>query len=279
MPPLSDFLLSRIFIHLPLGDLLSASSVCEAWRAIIDSNAILWENMLKSASLWVGGSSERAFKEHIYAERRHQSNPTDSSTSSSPHPYKTLLKSRYLNRNRWLHNPVYSHISFPAHGSSVVTCMLISHGKIFTASDDSTIQMFSLTTGQLIRSLEGHEGGVWSIAATQSMLVSGSSDRTVRIWNLETGRCTHIFGGHTSTVRCVDIVKPEIIDVMGPDGIRRKEKWPKRPLIVTGSRDHSVRIWSLPSASHTEYLVSDADKVNCNAQPPSLFWTQQFDVG
>ncbi|KAH6895036.1 WD40-repeat-containing domain protein [Coprinopsis sp. MPI-PUGE-AT-0042] len=80
-----------------------------------------------------------------------------------------------------------------------------------------------------------------------------STDRTVRIWDLNTGESTHVFGGHTSTVRCLAIVKPELVDVEGPDGIVRKEKWPKRPLIVTGSRDHSLRVWTLPKPDDPEY--------------------------
>jgi F-box and WD-40 domain protein CDC4 len=102
-------------------------------------------------------------------------------------------------------------------------------------------------------SLDGHEGGVWALAATKDTLVSGSTDRTVRIWDLTTGRCTHVFGGHTSTVRCLAIVKPEWMDIEGEDGVVRREKWPKRSLIVTGSRDHSLRVWLLPRPDEGEY--------------------------
>ena len=35
---------------------------------------------------------------------------------------------------------------------------------------------------------------------------------------------------------CLAIVKPELIDVEHDT----KEKWPKQPLIVTGSRDHEL---------------------------------------
>ncbi|CAE6466081.1 unnamed protein product [Rhizoctonia solani] len=132
----------------------------------------------------------------------------------------------------------------------VVTCLLFFRNRIISASDDHQIHVYSPTSGELLLRLEGHEGGVWALAvspnspsaphATDS-LVSGSTDRTVRIWDLSTGKCTHVFGGHTSTVRCLAIVKPMWIDVDG-----RKEKWPKRTLIVTGSRDHTLSVWKLP---------------------------------
>lgn len=138
-------------------------------------------------------------------------------------------------------------LTFPAHGSSVVTCLLFSHNRIITASDDHQIHVYSPTTGELLLRLEGHEGGVWSIVVAPNspeVLVSGSTDRTMRVWDLTTGKCTHVFGGYTSTVRRVEIVKPVWVDIDG-----RKEKWPKSSLIVAGSRDHTLRVWKLPKKS------------------------------
>ena len=66
-------------------------------------------------------------------------------------------------------------------------------------------------------------------------------------------------GGHTSTVRCLAIVKPELIDVENEGGVITREKWPKRPLIVTGSRDHSLRVWTLPRPGDEEYRCYGAD--------------------
>lgn len=83
-----------------------------------------------------------------------------------------------------------------------------------------------------------------------NVLVSGSTDRTVRVWNLEKGRCTQTFVGHTSTVRCLQIVEPENIQT-DPHG---EPIWePPYPLIVTGSRDWSLRVWKLPSERDKEY--------------------------
>ncbi|TFK36328.1 WD40-repeat-containing domain protein [Crucibulum laeve] len=253
-------LVSHILSYLPFSTLARASRVSKSWRAIIDSDPVLWRDLLKNTKIWFGGDSENAFANSIFARRRHalRLRPTVPKPLPLPHPYKILFKSRHLTRTRWVSNPEPKHVSFPAHGSSVVTCLIFSHGRIISASDDHSIHVYSPVTGELLRSLEGHEGGVWALAASKDTLVSGSTDRTVRIWDLSTGKCTHVFGGHTSTVRCLAIVKPEWVDVEH-DGVMKKEKWPKRPLIVTGSRDHSLRVWTLPRPGEAEYRFFGPD--------------------
>ncbi len=72
----------------------------------------------------------------------------------------------------WFRKSELKHRSFPAHGSSVVTCLIFSHGRIISASDDHSIHIYCLTTGDLLRSLDGHQGGVWALAATKDTLVS-----------------------------------------------------------------------------------------------------------
>ncbi|KAJ6622859.1 WD40-repeat-containing domain protein [Mycena sp. CBHHK59/15] len=161
--------------------------------------------------------------------------------------------SRYLTQARWSSSASPTHRSFPAHGSSVVTCLVLSKGRVISASDDHSIHVYDPLAGELRLALQGHEGGVWALAATGDTLVSGSTDRTVRVWDLVSGRCTHVFGGHTSTVRCLAIVQPEWVEM--EDG--RREKWPKRALIVTGSRDHTLRVWTLPRSGDAGYSCFD----------------------
>ena len=254
-------LVSHVLNFLPFDCIARASRVSKSWRNIIDSDPVLWRDLLKSEKLWFGGDSERAFAEALIRRRRRAGLPHPNDLCLA-NPYKVLFKSRYLTRTRWINNPDPKHMMFPAHGRSVVTCLLLSRGRIISASDDHSIHVYSPVTGLLLRSLSGHEGGVWALASTKDTLVSGSTDRTVRIWDLSTGRCTHVFGGHTSTVRCLAIVKPEWVDVEDEHGNLRKEKWPKRPLIVTGSRDHSLRVWDLPRPGEPEYRFDGADEAD-----------------
>ncbi|KDQ10541.1 hypothetical protein BOTBODRAFT_115618 [Botryobasidium botryosum FD-172 SS1] len=259
-------LTSVILSYLSPSALFAASCVSRAWRAMIDSDPALWRSLLRRTSTWFGGTSEAAFTERVYNYRaRHPlRNPrlsryVDSKPTNLPlpHPYKLLFKSRHTVLHRWMHTPP-KRLTFAAHGNSVVTCLLFSRRRIISASDDHSIHIYSPFTGEQIRVLEGHTGGVWALAYHDT-LVSGSTDRTVRIWDLGTGKNTHVFGGHTSTVRCLAVVRPTWVD--SPNGGATKEKWPKRTLIVTGSRDNTLRVWRLPSKDDPEYRCFGADGV------------------
>lgn len=263
-------LVSLVLSYLSFADLARASRVSKTWRAIVDSDPVLWRELMKTTKIWFGGNSENAFSDAILARRRRQQLPAPGSLPL-PHPYKILFKSRHLTRSRWIQNQSPKRITFPAHGRSVVTCLIFTHGRIISASDDHSIHVYDPLTGDLVRKLEGHEGGVWALAATRNTLVSGSTDRTVRIWDLTTGKCTHVFGGHTSTVRCLAIVKPEWIDVQDENGAITRERWPKRPLIVTGSRDHSLRVWTLPRSGDIEYKCCGADESELDPSEVSRF--------
>jgi F-box and WD-40 domain protein CDC4 len=166
------------------------------------------------------------------------------------HPLKRVFRSRFLSRKRWTCAEP-KRIPFNGPGPSVVTCLQFDEDKIVSASDDETINVFSTKTGQTIRQLQGHSGGVWALEYIGNALISGSTDRTIRVWNLDKGTCTHVFVGHTSTVRCLQIIKPVNVN---PDPLGVPVWEPPYPLIVTGSRDWTLRIWKLPyHARHGEY--------------------------
>ena len=159
------------------------------------------------------------------------------------HPFKALYRRRFVIRRNWAEREP-ERVTFACHANNVVTCLQFDKDKIVSASDDHSINVFDTRTGETKARLDGHEGGVWALQYIGNILVSGSTDRTVRVWDLEKGVCTHIFVGHTSTVRCLQIVEPENIQT-DPRG---EPIWePPYPLIVTGSRDWSLRVWKLPS--------------------------------
>ncbi|KAJ3339833.1 SCF ubiquitin ligase complex subunit cdc4 [Gonapodya sp. JEL0774] len=159
--------------------------------------------------------------------------------SSSSMLYRSLYRRHHITSRNWSAGR-YKLLSFPGHNQNVVTCLQFDGDKIVSGSDDQTMNVYDVRTGALRRKLEGHEGGVWALQYFGNTLVSGSTDRTVRVWDLATGKCTHVFEGHTSTVRCLAIVMPQLNTETG-------EMEPEVPVIVTGSRDSTLRVWRLPN--------------------------------
>lgn len=170
------------------------------------------------------------------------------------HLFKSLYKRHFSIHKSWMKPSARpNHLAFRAHGHHVVTCLQFDPDKILTGSDDASINVYDTKSGALRASLEGHEGGVWALEYYDNTLVSGSTDRSVRVWDIERARCTQVFHGHTSTVRCLQIVLPSEV---GKNADGSPEIMPKVPLIITGSRDSSLRVWKLPRPGDPVYYQS-----------------------
>lgn len=168
------------------------------------------------------------------------------------HLFKSLYRRHYMLQNSWMSGKVAPHhFAFPAHPAHVITCLQFDDDKILTGSDDTLIHVYDTKTGVLRKKLEGHEGGVWALQYEGNVLVSGSTDRSVRVWDIEKGICTQVFNGHTSTVRCLQIMMPEMT---GSFENGKPVMMPEKPLIITGSRDSQLRVWRLPDHTSKRYI-------------------------
>ncbi|KAK2744025.1 SCF ubiquitin ligase complex subunit cdc4 [Myotisia sp. PD_48] len=172
----------------------------------------------------------------------------------SLHLYKSLYQRHHLIYRNWMRGKAKPmHLAFRAHDHHVVTCLQFDSDKILTGSDDTNINVYDTRTGALKSTLQGHDGGVWALEYHGNTLVSGSTDRSVRVWDIEAAKCTQVFQGHTSTVRCLQILLPTEIGKMS-DGTSIMR--PKEPLIITGSRDSTLRVWKLPKPGDPKYFQS-----------------------
>lgn len=168
------------------------------------------------------------------------------------HLYKSLYRRHHMIRESWTNGKVRpSHVAFSAHPRHVITCLQFDENKIITGSDDTLIHIYDTKTGELLKKLEGHEGGVWALQYEGNILVSGSTDRSVRVWDIERGLCQQVFYGHTSTVRCLQILMPTETG-RNADGTAIMQ--PEKPLIITGSRDSQLRVWRLPEVGSRRYI-------------------------
>ena len=102
--------------------------------------------------------------------------------------------------------------------------------KIITCSDDHTIMIYDLKSGEPLNTLTGHTDRIWNIIKLRNgNLASCSSDKTVRIWNTHKGICEKVLNGHTGPVRCL-VEFPNL-------------------MLLSGSHDKSLKLWDLKSDS------------------------------
>jgi F-box and WD-40 domain protein CDC4 len=239
--------------------LAQATRVSRKWRSVIDSERVVWKQRLIDEGLYQGHGREEEDEATIARRLKllrdhkrsgslagHEDTESDESMANipsmsddeSPVPLKHVYRRRYQSNENWFTKRP-AHNSFPGHGTNVVTCLQFDRDKIVSASDDHSINVYSTVDGKLRKKLVGHDGGVWALQYRGHALVTGSTDRSLRVWDLDTLRLTHVFAGHTSTVRCLQIVEP----VLDP---KTGAYYPPYPVIVTGSRDHTLRVWKLP---------------------------------
>ena len=120
-----------------------------------------------------------------------------------------------------------------------------------SGSDDTTVRLWNLETGECLRTLEGHAGRVNAVALTPDghWVLSASDDKLVRVWDTKTGEDIHRLEGHESKVTSLAV---------SADG------W----LALSGSDDKTLKLWNLKSGKCAHTLYGHTSKVCSVALTP-----------
>uniref|UniRef100_W5L9T3 Si:ch211-154o6.3 n=1 Tax=Astyanax mexicanus TaxID=7994 RepID=W5L9T3_ASTMX len=94
-----------------------------------------------------------------------------------------------------------------------------------------------------LRVLEGHSDIITCVAAVENLVISGSRDTTVKVWHVPTATEQRNLGGHSGGVTCLCVPPAEYCRrVASALCLGEKER-----LVLSGSTDCCVRIWTLSS--------------------------------
>ncbi|KAF5840146.1 hypothetical protein DUNSADRAFT_17630 [Dunaliella salina] len=112
-----------------------------------------------------------------------------------------------------------------AHKRSVTSVALLQ-GLIVSGSDDGTVRVWDLATGNHRATMEGHTDEVKAVAITPDGTLCASSgvDKSVRIWDLQDFTCKAALKGHADCVSSLAL---------------------SGSICVSGSRDATIRVWDL----------------------------------
>ncbi|KAI0672853.1 miller-Dieker lissencephaly protein [Trametes maxima] len=115
-----------------------------------------------------------------------------------------------------------------------------------TGARDKTIKIWDTQSGQLLRTLHGHDNWVRALVFRPGgkFLLSASDDKTIRVWELATGRCVKTVEAHGQFVSCMAWGPQAPADPAKTNGTTGKAEPEKFVNVVaTGSVDQTIKIW------------------------------------
>jgi F-box and WD-40 domain protein 1/11 len=146
---------------------------------------------------------------------------------------------------------------------------------IITCSKDTTIKIWDRETGELRQTLMGHRGPVNAVQVRGNLLASASGDGMSKLWRLEDGICIKEFQSKDRGLACVEFSEDgRTIFAGGNDqviyeydtitGRRVRELRGHTNLvrslhldsansrIISGSYDHSIKVWDAKQGESSE---------------------------
>jgi WD40 repeat protein/serine/threonine protein kinase len=140
-----------------------------------------------------------------------------------------------------------------AHGRKVTAIALSPDGQwLATGSEDATVILWNLATGEQAFQLADHRGPINSLtfSADSTLLASAATDATASIWTVATGELLMQLRGHRNVLTDIAFT-------------------PDAAMVVTSSGDDTLRVWDLASGAPTLQFEEHGDSVRTVAVHPN----------
>eukprot|EP00602_Paraphysomonas_sp_CaronLab_P009142 CAMPEP_0185028138 /NCGR_PEP_ID=MMETSP1103-20130426/13700_1 /TAXON_ID=36769 /ORGANISM="Paraphysomonas bandaiensis, Strain Caron Lab Isolate" /LENGTH=471 /DNA_ID=CAMNT_0027562447 /DNA_START=210 /DNA_END=1625 /DNA_ORIENTATION=- len=147
-----------------------------------------------------------------------------------------------------------------------ISGLCISERRGAACATESTLYMSLYRDRHPVRSTNSESIGFQNL---QRRLVSSSADWTVRVWDLDKGELLRVLqGGHSGGVECIALLGG-YVDSNARMHTPYMCKWEnnrlsRHPIIVSGGRDATVRVWDMETGSLYRTL-EDVSPVCCVA--------------
>lgn len=167
-----------------------------------------------------------------------------------------------------------------------VQCMQPTELEPVVVSGDlqGNILIWSLLRGELLRTiaaipLDAKDRGVMCLQIynppttgreeySSPLVVSGGEDQLINVWSIETGELLKVFLGHSDVVMCLALCENFVGEVEADADVEAE----RDTLVVSGSKDGTVRIWSMATTEMLRILRSHTSTVFAVcAQPLQYF--------
>jgi WD40 repeat protein len=148
------------------------------------------------------------------------------------------------------------------HKVEVCAMAVLPNGRLVSASNDCTMRIWDLASGQTLSTLAGHCAAVTMVAVLSAdRIVSASKDYTLRVWDLASGEIVKTLeqpGDRASLERAAAILG------LGPSshGGYNTVAVLANDRIVAASGDHNVQVWDLASGKTLKTLEGHSDRIN-----------------
>ena len=145
------------------------------------------------------------------------------------------------------------------------------------------ILIFSMLRGELLRTIvaipkEAKERGVMCLQLycpparfgefSSPLIISGGEDQLINLWTVETGELLKVFLGHSDVVMCLALCE-NFVGEVEEDADFDVER---DTLVVSGSKDGTVRIWSMATTEMLRILRSHTSTVFAVCAQPLQFF-------